>query len=63
MNVLLLVQSALYWLGPMFSFDEDMMVERLSDRCHNPVDSAGGKVLAHRTVAKECGLRGPVLIV
>jgi hypothetical protein len=46
----------------MFRFDEDLMVERLSDRCHNPVASTGGNSLPHRTVATENGFRGPVQI-
>jgi hypothetical protein len=46
----------------MFRFDEDLMAERLSDRCHIPVASTGGNSLPHRTIATENGLRGPVLI-
>jgi hypothetical protein len=46
----------------MFRFDEDLMAERLSDRCHIPVASAGGSSLPHRTVATVNGLSGPVLV-
>jgi len=46
----------------MFRFDEDLMAERLSDRCHNRVASTGGNALPHRAVATENGLRGLVLI-
>jgi hypothetical protein len=46
----------------MFKFDEDLMAERLSDRCHIPLDSAGDNSLPRRTVATENGQGGPVMI-
>jgi hypothetical protein len=44
----------------MFRFDEDLMAQRLSDRCPNRVASTGGNALPHRAVATENGLRGLV---
>jgi hypothetical protein len=47
----------------MFKFNEDLMAERLSVRCHNPVPGIGGIWLPRGIVKTENGLGGPVRIV